>query len=316
MRTLLLATAALFVVTTFGCNDGDTSQLGMSSRRTPRKNTPVATSDDDIESAGEGDENQHDPSASEGETAGDTGNPAADETPDAPASSGTASSDFGLTLASATPSVGLGEEVDLDVTIEPKGGFTGPVDLAVTGLPAGATSTPVKATVAAGATSVKLPIKVDFSAPVTASNTSVPLVVTGTSGGARATANANFKIAPKVKITIPVNVDALRAAGGTKLRSEYGAAFGPQTQPLKTQAANGIVVTIFNADSKPHIIHGPGGSFPHGNTGAPIQPNAFEMDGKAVRTRTLTPGANVTAYPHDGTNGMGASFRIQVATAN
>jgi hypothetical protein len=140
------------------------------------------------------------------------------------------------------------------------------------------------------------------------------LVITGKAGDITATANANFKIAPKVKLTIPVNIDALRAAG-TQYRDDWGTAFGSSQKALKTQTGNGIVVTVFNADSKAHIIHGANG-FAHGNTGAPIQPNAFEMNNGAVRTRTLNPGANANGYPHDGAQGAGASFRIKVEEAN
>jgi hypothetical protein len=71
---------------------------------------------------------------------------------------------------------------------------------------------------------------------------------------------------------------------------------------------------VFNADSKAHIIHGASG-FAHGNTAEPIQPNAFEMANGAPRTRTLNVGTNANGYPHDGQQGVGASFRIKVEAA-
>ena len=104
--------------------------------------------------------------------------------------------------------------------------------------------------------------------------------------------------------------------GAAQLREEYGGPAFAGQGAFKTQAGNGIVVSVFNADSKSHVIHGPGGSFPHGSDQQPIQPNAFEMQGGAVRTRTLNPGSNITAYLHDGAQGQGASFRIQVQNAN
>lgn len=302
--TLLLAIAAVFAATTsFACMDA--AEDGYSARRgASRKNPPGGDEDEDAE---------HDPNDAPGATSTDPGNPNADTRPAPPTTTGTQAREFGISLSNNTPTVDLGESTTIDVTIEPKGGFSGPVELSVNGLPTGVTAAPATANVAGGPATAKLTLQASYNTPVTPANESVPLVVTAKSGGAQATANANFKVAPRVKITIPVNVDALR--GASQLRSEYGEAFGPNGQPLLTQPGNGIVVTIFNADSKPHVIHGPGGSFPHGNTGAPIQPNSFEMAGGNPRTRTLNVGANVTAYLHDGNAGQGASFRIRVAAA-
>lgn len=303
MRSLLLlACAAIVAVTSVAaCSDGDGTQLVRRVRRGASSTTQDDTTDD------------HDETDVEGESQIDTGNPNATSTPTAPTSAGTAASDFAVTLTNATPVVDLGQETSLEVTVAPKGNFSGSVQLSVEGLPAGVTAAPATVSVS-GSTKATLTLKADYGANVTPTGSSVPLVVTAKSGNATATANANFKVAPRVTVTIPVNVDALR--GASQLRSEYGAAFGPNGTALKTQSNNGIVVTVFNADSKSHVIHGPGGNFPHGNTGAPIQPNSFEMNGGSPRTRTLTPGNTATAYLHDGSSGQGASFRIQVVAAN
>ena len=303
MRTsLLVALAAVLTVSAVGCGDAnDGSMLG--SRRARRTTAPpeVGAADD------------HDADDTEGEDATDVGNPNADSKPPAPSTPGNAAPEFALTLAQNTPTVDLGESVDLDVSIEPKNGFTGAVELTVSGLPAGATAAPVTATVGASAASARIRITAAVDAIATPPNTSAPLVITGKAGNVSATANANFKIAPKLKLTIPVNVDALRAAN-VQYRDEWGEAFGATQKPLRTQQGNGIVVTVFNADSKPHIIHGANG-FQHGNTNAPIQPNAFEMTNGAPRTRTLNVGTNANGYPHDGNQGVGASFRIRVVEA-
>jgi hypothetical protein len=221
-----------------------------------------------------------------------------------------------VTLSSATPAVDLGEQIELTVTVEPKGGFKGEADLTATGLPAGvvATITPAKITLNTTAGTAKLLIKVPVNAVPSAPGTSSPLVVTARSASAPApaTANANFKVNPKLKLVIPVNIDALRSTG-TKFLDQWGTSFGATPQPLQTQAGNGIVVTVFNADSKQHIVHGNNG-FAHGDTtaGQEIKPNAFEMQNGAPRTRTLSPGANVNGYPHEGSAGASAGFRIQV----
>ena len=293
---LLLGLGSLVTVTAVACSDAGSTEL-----TGRRLRAPSTAADDDAEH----DETEDDDGAV------DPGNPNASTTPKAPGTPGTTNAQFGLTLSSATPVVGLGESTEIEVRIEPKNGFVGSVDVSVAGLPAGATAAPVQATATSPA---KLVIRTEVTAVATPPDESAPLVITGTSGSLVATVNANFKIAPKLTLTIPVNIDALRAAG-TQYRDQWGAAFGANPQPLKTQAGNGVVVSVFNADSKPHVIHGANG-FAHGNTGAPIQPNAFEMANGAVRTRTLNPGANVNGYPHDGSQGSGASFRIRVEAAN
>jgi hypothetical protein len=301
--SLLLGLASIVTLTTIGCSDaGDGS--GLSSRRLRRSSPPAVGSADD-----------HDVDDTEGENDLDVGNPNADTTPNAPSSPGTAAPQFSLTLAQNTPTVSLGESVDLDVSVEPKNGFSGTVMFTVTGLPSGVTATTAQATVASATSpaSAKVKLTAAVDAVATAANTSSALVITGTSGAITATANANFKVAPKLKLTIPVNVDALRAAS-VQYRDEWGSAFGTSQKSLKTQQGNGIVVTVFNADSKAHIIHGASG-FAHGNTMEPIQPNSFEMANGAPRTRTLNVGTNANGYPHDGSQGVGASFRIKVDAA-
>ena len=247
----------------------------------------------------------------------DNGNPNANAPPQAPSSTGTGSSAFDMALSTNTPAVDLGESLDLDVTITPKAGATGNADLSVTGLPDGVTATFAPAQIALGAAPVKskLTLKAAVTTVPSAAGASAPIVVTGKSGAVTATANANFKINPKAKLTIPVNIDALRTTG-TKFLDQWGREFGAAPLAMKTQQGNPIVFTVFNADSKPHIVHGNNG-FAHGSTtaGQEVQPGAFEMQNGAPRTRSLNPGANVNGYPHEGGAGQSAGFQISVQQA-
>lgn len=302
INALLVATS-LVAVTAFGCGEADTSSPYA---RGPARNAsppPVGSPD------------EHDPSdVGDGDL--DPGNPNANTRPEPPNTSGAAAPEFALTLSDDTPTVGLGEEVTIDVVVEGIDGFSGDVDLSVTGLPPGATASTAKATIPAGATAsapTKITIRAGFDAIPSAPGTSSPISIAGTSGQAAASANANFKVAPRFTLTIPLNVDALRAAN-VQYRDEWGEAFGQNPTPLRTQQGNGIVVTVFNADSKPHVLHGANG-FAHGDVSAPIQPNAYEMQNGNVRTRTLNPGTNANGYLHEGTGGVGASFRIIVEEA-
>ena len=256
--------------------------------------------------------------ATDGEDAVDKGNPNANTPPPAPTTPGTAAAEMAATVSAPTALADLGGSIDITVTVTPKGTFSGAVTLTAAGLPAGATATftPASLTLAAGtAGTAKLTIKNDVTAVPTAAGGSSPVVVTATAGAVTSTANIAYKVNPALKMTIPLNIDALRSTG-TLFLDQWGAAFGANPTPLKTQAANPIVVTVYNADSRQHIMHGNNG-FAHGSTtaGQEIQPNAFELQGGAPRTRSLLPGANVNGYPHEGPAGASAGWRLSVVAA-
>jgi hypothetical protein len=303
MRTaLLLGFASLIAVTSIACAvespDTGTSEIRRSVKH-------PATGDDD-------DDNSGDPNPTIGAHDVDPGNPNASSTPTAPTTGGTAASSFALALDSNTPTVDLGKSVDLNVNVTPNGAFNGGVAITVDGLPDGVTASPATATVNGAAASVKLTLNAALTAPVSADQ--IALTIKGTANGQTATATANFKVNPKVTLTIPMNIAALKGAG-TTYRDEWGDAFGSNPQNLLTQANNPIVVTVFNADSAAHIIHGQNG-FAHGDTNNPIQPNSFEEQNGAPRIRSFKPGAQGTGYPHDfGTQGPGASFHMNVGSA-
>jgi len=289
----------------FACSDG--TQLTSGGYAARRASAPPAP----------GSQEEHDDSDTDGANDADPGNPNADDTPGAPASQGTAAGGLAVSLSNATPAVDLGKSIDIDVSVHPRAGFTVPGPLPRPGLPAGATATFNPATVPVGATAVTA--KMTINAPVTtvpsAPNASSAVVVSAKAGSITATANANFRVNPKTVLTIPMNIDALRAAGaGTVYRNEWGTEYGQTQTALKTQVGNGIVFTVFNADSKPHIVHGANG-FAHGDTANPIQPNALEMTNGAPRPRTFHVGATVNGYPPEGANGPGHSFRTTVEAA-
>lgn len=272
-----------------------------------------------VPSAGE--QVDHDPDDVDDGTA-DPGNPNATTPPPAPGDPAGQGGQFTIALSSTTPAVDLGAAATIDVSVTGKPGFTGDVDLSATGLPAGVTAAfaPAKVTLGATAVTSKLTLTSTFAATPSAPNASTPIQIVAKNAGGQATANANFKVNPKLTLTIPMNLDALRQAGvGTQFKNEWGTAFGTTPAQLKTQEGNGIVVVVRNADSTAHIVHS-GGAFAHGDTGRPIQPNDVEKlaDG-TTRTRTLSPTAaspiNVSGYPHEGANGPSVSFRIGVTVA-
>ncbi len=297
----MLAFLSVASIAAVACAD-TTNSSGLTSRRY-RKNVPAA-----------GTAANHDDDDTEGEDETDVGNPNAESKPSGPSSTGTSSGQYSVSIAESAPTIGLGDILELAVSVTPKGSFSGPVELTVSGLPQGATATPTTVTVS-GSSPVtgKIRIKTAVDTVVSAPGASSPIVVTAKSSSVSATANANLKVAPRLKLTIPVNVDALRAAT-VQYRDEWGEGLGATQKNLRTQQGNGIVVTVFNADSRPHIIHGNSG-FAHGDTSAPIPPNSMEETNGAPRTRTLSVGANTSGYLHEGINGEGASFRFRVVQA-
>ena len=257
-----------------------------------------------------GSDQAHDPTAPD--EPADPANPNSTSTPPPPATAGTTAGTLAVTLDNATPATDLGTSIDLTVTIEPKAGFKGDATLTVTGLPAGATGTFLPTSVTLNTTSVtsKLTIKVPATVAPSAAGAPSAIVVKAASGTTEATANANFKVNPKITMTIPVNANALRAAVGTRYVDGWaGPIFGTAPEALQTQSGNPITVVVKNADSTSHIVHGNAG-FAHGDTNAPVPPGGIDP-----KNRTLAAGVNTSGYLHDGSNGTSESFRISVNAA-
>lgn len=305
MRTALLASCLVLASVAFACGDAGTSP-GSGTRRHTTPTDPGAVGD-------------HDPNDPGNQDNGTPGDPNATQPPANPTDPGKGSGSFDLAVDNATPTADLGTKTDIKVTLTPKGGFTGAVNLTVAGLPTGTTGAFAPASLnvtGAAAVTSTLTVSVPVTTATTGAGTPAAVVVTATSGQTTATANANFKVNAKLKIEIPLNVDALRQAN-VRYVDDWGtglvgaSAIGSAKSPLLTQTGNPIAVTVYNADSASHIVHGQNG-FAHGDTANPVPPNSLEMQNGAPRVRNLAVGVNAQGYPHDGANGVGASFQIQV----
>jgi hypothetical protein len=241
-------------------------------------------------------------------------NPNSNAPPAAPSTPGTSAGQIGVTLSTATPATDLGTTTEITVTVEPKAGFTGQAMLTATGLPAGVTATFSPASVTLNTTPVtaKLTLDVPFTTIPSAPGAASAIVIKAASGAAEATANANFKVNPKVTMTIPVNSAALLAAGGgAKLVDGWGGpAFGSSPVTLQTQAGNGITFIVKNADSTPRQVHGQGG-FPHGDIAVP----AGEADPKSRVLDPANANINSSGYIHGATNGTSVGFKVTVNKA-
>src|SRR5262245_33340835 len=117
---LLTALTSAFTVAALGCGETEDAN-SLSFRNSVRRGTPPA----------EGSSEDHDDGDTDGATTPDKVNPNASSKPGAPTSLGTAASEFALALGSNTPTVGLGEQAEIDVTVQPKNGFNAPVEVTV-----------------------------------------------------------------------------------------------------------------------------------------------------------------------------------------
>lgn len=282
MRTaLILAFAAAFAATSVACAM-EQADSGTSLRK-PSKKSNSSSKDDD-----EDDEDVIVDDSVGNTDIPDPTNPNANTSAAPPTGTGTAAPGFALTVDNATPTIDLASTTTMNVTVEPKNGFAGTVNITVEGLPPGVTAAP-----ASGAPGSPIVVKLTSttSAPVTPTNGKVELTIKGASGDQTATAPANFKVLPKLLMTVPTNAQALIQAGGTHFVEGWGGeAFGEQAIPLKTQADNPIVVTVRNDDSTARTIHGDNG-FKHGT--ASVAPGAIEN-----LVRSFKPGANASGYLH------------------
>jgi hypothetical protein len=203
--------------------------------------------------------------------------------------------------------------IDVTVTVEPKAGFKGDAALTVTGLPTGATATFAPATVTLNTTPVtsKMTITVPVTAAPSAPNTSSAITVKAAgANNVSATAPANFKINPKLTMTIPVNSTALIAAstGATTYVDGWaGPALGAAPQALQTQVGNPIQIVVINKDSTARVVHGNAG-FIHGDTANPVAPNATDP-----KVRTIAAGTSTSGYIHGVSNAASGNAGVAVA---
>jgi hypothetical protein len=303
MRTaLILAFASIFAATSVvACAVEPVGSSSLSKR-------PKSTHDD-----GDDDDDDSDPTVeppSVGENDVDPGNPNANTTAPPPTGTATAAQGFAIDVDNNTPTIDLAAESTINVTVTPKNGFTGTVTITVDGLPTGVTAAP-----ASGTSTIALKLTSSATTPVTPKDGAVPLTIKGTSGDQTATAPANFKVLPKIVMTVPTNSDALIKAGGQGFTAGWGGDAFANGTPLLTQADNPIVVTVRNDDSTPRTVHGPGGTngFAHG--AGPIDPGAFELQNGQPRQRSFKPGAKTSGYLHGLPNNAGTAvgFKLNVS---
>lgn len=297
MRTaLILAFATAFAASSVVACAVEQPESGTSLSHKPTKKSSKSTSTADEEDANDGVDD-----SVGNTTAADPTNPNANTTAQAPTGTGVAAQSFALTMANATPTIDLASESELKVNIEAKNGFTGTVNVTVDGLPAGVTASPASGT---PGTPVTIKLTSSATAPVTPTDGKVELTVKGTSGTQTATALANFKVLPKITMTVPVNSAALLQAGGQHFLAAWGDQAFADGTALQTQADNPIVVTVRNDDSTARTVHGDNG-FKHG-AGA-IAPGDTDST-----PRSIKPGVNGSGYLHGVTNGTAVGFKFIV----
>jgi hypothetical protein len=316
-NALVVAVVGLVTVCLAGCGDADTAGGGIPRGRSTVGAGSASGAGSVSGAAGSNAAGLPNDSSEEPGAPADADNPAnpnSSSTPSAPATPGTTAGELAVTLSTATPSTDLGTSLDLTVTVEPKQNFKGEAALSVTGLPAGvvATFSPAKVTLNTTAAKSKLTLQVPYGTLPSAKDAASAIVVKAAAGAVEATANANFKVNPRVTLTIPVNAAALIAAGGGAQNVDGwgGPTFGANATPLQTQVGNGITFIVKNADSTPHEVHGQGG-FPHGDV--KVAPGGVDPKSRVLNPANGT--INASGYIHGEANGTAVGFKVIVKPA-
>lgn len=201
--------------------------------------------------------------------------------PPAPAPAGS----FAVMTSANAAAIDLLTSTELMVTVAPTN-FTGAVTLSVDNLPADTTAVFEPATLnvsgMAGATA-----KLTLTATSKVKPAAYNLNVTAKSGALSQQAVFALTVRPELTLRIPLNA----MKGDPNM---FGAPEYVITAPDNFGANAPITLKILNADTTPHIIHGPGSDgFFHGNTGTPLQQN------QADQPRRLTAKRIYNFYLHD-----------------
>lgn len=278
MRPLpILALAAALLVAACGEDGGGT--LTRSGRRAPSSATDGSGAGSDGTAA----EGEGGGGAAPSETSG--GDPVA--TPDPVAGA------VKLALSSTSAAVDMNDEVTVSVTVEPVGSYSGAVTLAVTGLPADATATfePATVSIAGAAASSVLRIKTKSTTPPDSKAASVTATP---ASGAGASTPLTVDVKPTLQLRIQPNAPTL----GNR-------AFGFNGTIPVASGGKVIDVKITNGDTAPRTVHGPGGTFPHGD--GTIAPGAVDAKARSVKA-----GDTTAFYLHnDQTSADSTRFAVQ-----
>lgn len=306
MRTaLILAFASALAATSVACavETADDTSAGLSHKPKTSKSKSSKTVEE-----GEVDDTDGQPSI--GVNVQDPTNPESTSVPTAPTTTGTAAPGFALSLDNKTPTVDLAADAKLAVTITPTNGFNDTVNISVDGLPEGVTASPASGK---PGSPITITLTTDATTPVTPKDAPVALTIKGVSGSQTATTPANFKVNPKITMTIPTNTDALLKAGGNHNVAGWGSQAFAAGTPLQTQADNPINIYVRNDDSTPRTVHGNAG-FTHGS--AEVDPGELEKNGNNVRVRQAKPGLSTSGYLHGVGNGTAVGFKLNVQATN
>lgn len=259
MRTqpVLVVAATLLLV---ACGEGGGGTLTRSGRRAPASSAAGSGADGDPSEA---------PDGSEG--AGGASAPSESD-PEGPkeAVAGAVS----LSLSTASAPVDMNGETMVSVTVEPVGSFSGSVTLSASGLPPDATATfePATVSVSGAAASAVVRVKTKSTTPPDAKAITL---TAAPSSGASATAPLTIDVKPTLQLRIQPNAPAL----GNR-------AFGFNGTIPVASGGKVIDVKITNGDSAPRTVHGPGGTFPHGD--GTIAPGAVDSKARSVKAGDTT----------------------------
>lgn len=208
----------------------------------------------------------------------------------------TAAGSFDIILDKQTVSADMTEPLKVQVTVEPKNGFTGAVKLSAVGAVGDAVISFDKTEVQLAGAAATAIMTVTTKTTTAPADYPVKIAGAGTAGGAPVSREADVKLTVNPQLTLAIKMNPSN--------TDYMDA--PKQIPVAVGGAASVKIRIVNQDSTGHIIHAGSPGFAHGNTGAPV-PNG----GTDPTNRSVQAGSNYAFYLHDVGATQGSPYTIQ-----
>jgi hypothetical protein len=269
----------------------DTTTTSSSSRG---RKTVVGASSGTADDADGDDGENTDPTTRGASSSGGSGTPVSSS--GASGTPATAAGTFDIILDKQTVSADMTEPLKVQITVEPKNGFTGAVKLSAVGAVGDAVISFDKTEVQLAGAAATAIMTVTTKTTTAPADYPVKIAGAGTAGGAPVSREADVKLTVNPQLTLaikmnPSNTDYIDA---------------PKTIPVAVGGAASVKIRFVNQDSTGHIIHAGSPGFPHGNTNNPV-PNG----GTDPTARSVQAGSSYAFYLHDVNATSNSQYRIQ-----
>jgi hypothetical protein len=208
----------------------------------------------------------------------------------------TAGGSFDIILDKQTVSADMAQTMKVQVTVEPKNGFSGPVKLSAVGAVGDASITFDKTELQLSGAAATAMMTVTTKTTTAPADYPVKVAAAGSAGSTPVSREAEVKLTVNPTLTLAIKMNPST--------TDYIDA--PKTIPVAVGTAANVKVRFVNQDSTGHIIHAGSPGFPHGNTNSPIPNGGTDPTARAVQA-----GSTYAFYLHDVNATSGSQYRIQ-----